>query len=324
MTTLCEASSRDAFFPESNIQNPLRAKDWRSAGFYRVAGSSIVVDGAYSRAQLLAELNEWDEDILFRFNGRTGRFEIESDDVFSIDDPILEILGFDEPLSGESEYQGARIAIHTEEFLIFDMKTPVTIDTVALLWQKPKILLSPLAEIRLEANPTPDFSAPVFSTVLERDERIDVISKGFSAQHYRYWRIVIVDPENANLYVSLGTVVLGQADDVLVVVENGFQFGINDATTRSRTLYGQGYFDVYPQMKSLQLRFDLMELAESERLIEMFAAVGKSRPVYIELDPLEKALSKEFWIYGTVANDVGLGHVSLAYFGSSLQIEEIN
>jgi len=339
-STTVSASSSKANFPASNVKHEFRSKEWRSSGHFVVSASNKaltvdatpvdLVEGTYTATTLSAHIKAQLESVSAKTfsvsnSATTGLWTVSADATFSLSGALITQLGFDS-LTGDDSYTGARICIHTEEWITFDFKTTEETDTVAMLWEAGNFRLSADATITIQANATNTFSSPAFSQVIAFDDRNEIAQLHLtSPESYRYWRIKIQDPENAHLYVSLGTVVIGKAESVLVWTSNGFSFNFRDNSNVQQTPFGQTYTDIFPKLKSLSLKFDAMTVQETTALIDVFNQVGGSQPVFISLDPNESVFtSGEFWIYGKLQPDLGLSHQVRDVLNSSITVYEIN
>lgn len=343
-TTTIQASSQNVLFPASNIRSPIRAKEWRSSGYFKITSSNntfelnegsgfvagSITEGTYTAQSLAQEIktqlestgsNSYD----VTYSKTEGLWTITSDDTFDIVGSFPPVIGFTQDLSGsETEYTGASIAIHTEEHIIFDLKTTEPIDTIALLWSSGDYRLSDAAVITLEAHSVNNWDSPSFSQTLTFDNRNEIAQAHFASESYRYWRLKIVDPENVHLYVSLGVVVLGKADEVITWTSNGFTCGFRDLTKIQETDFGQSYADLAPKLKSMSMNFDVLSNEEQEALISLFQKVGVGKQIFVSLDPNESRLLSDYFIYGRLNSPLGMRHQSLSYFSTSLEIVETN
>lgn len=333
-TTTIQASSENVLFPSSNIRSPIRAKEWRSSGNFEITEDNKTLTlnsnpydlalGEYTANELAQELSDL-LGITVSYSKTEGLWTFEDESTFSLSGDLLSQLGFPtSSLSGSDSYTGSDIAIHTSESVIFDLKTTEEIDTIALLWSAGDYRLSDNAVITLEAHSVNNWDSPSFSQTLTFDNRNEIAQAHFSSQSYRYWRIKIVDPANVHLYVSLGVVVLGKADEVITWTSNGFTCGFRDLTKIQETDFGQSYADLAPKLKSMTLNFDVLSNEEQESLITLFQKVGVGKQIFVSIDPNESRLLSDYFIYGRLNSPLGMRHQSLSYFSTSLEIVETN
>lgn len=342
--TAVTASSSKTTFPVANVKQEFRAKEWRSNGTFIMSASNntaslnegagalaVTVPAATYTPETLAVAVKAALELLgvntytVSFSRTSGRWTITSTINFSLSGDLLAVLGFTSPLSGDLTYESPQAAIHTEETVLFDLRSTEPVDTVALLWEKGGYVLTDAAVITIEANATNVWTSPAFSQVLTYDDLNEIAQAHFSSENYRYWRVKIVDPTCASVYVNLGVVVLGESDQVITRTSNGFSFGVKDLSKVIVTDFGQRYSDVYPKLKTLTLNFDVLGLEETTQLLALFDQVGTQQTIYISLDPEESMFTQnEFWIYGKLSDDLALSHRVRDIFNSSLQVVETN
>jgi hypothetical protein len=342
--TTVTASSSKTTFPVSNIKQEFRAKEWRSNGNFVITSSNntasldegsgalavTVTTGTYTPETLAVAVKAALELLgantyTVTFSRSTGLWSITSTVNFSLSGTLLAVLGFTASISGAMTYTSPNPAIHTEEWVLFDLRSTEPVDTVALLWERGGYKLTDTAIIIVEANATNVWTSPAFTQTLTYNDKNEIAQAHFTAENYRYWRIKIVDPTCVSVYVHLGVVVLGQSDQVITRTSNGFSFGVKDYSKVITTDFGQRYTDVYPKLKTLSLNFDVLDLDETTQLLALFDQVGTQSTIYISLDPAETMFTQnEFWIYGKLNSDLSLSHRSLDIFNSSIQVVETN
>lgn len=343
--TTISSSSQKTTFPAENIRNEFRAKEWRSSGHFVLTASNNSIDlnegsgfssttvpaGAYTPETLATAVKSALDTLgsntyTVTFSRVTGLWTIASTGNFDLDGTFKDVIGLTQDLSGSaSTYTGAAIAIHTEESVVFDLRTIEDVDTVALLWEKGLYKLSDSAVLTVEANATNVWTSPAFSQSLVFDDLNEIAQAHFPTESYRFWRIKIVDPQNVNLYVNLGVVVLGLSDQILTSTSNGFSFSVRDMSRVQQTDFGQRYTDIFPKIRSLNLKFDVMELSEVEAILNFFETVGVSQTIFVHLDPAEAIFTNgQFQLYGKLDSDVSINHQVTDVFNSGLSITETN
>lgn len=355
--TTIVASSANANFPVANLKNPLRSKRWRSSGYFLVDSSNnkinfkessggseltaTLTNGTYSPSGLAAEIeNKMDaagtDSFSVTFSRASGLWTIESDgsELEILNDTgtdsssslLVNSLGFaSSDLTGDVSYTGDVIAIHTQETVLFDMKTSQNIDSVVILWPKEDgIRLSPSAEIRVQASATNLWTSPAVDEVLTVDNHYLVASHFFSSpQSYRYWRLVVTDPSNPDLFVELGMVWIGE-NIRFREPENGFKFSLADTSKVSSTDFGHEYVDEYPLMSSLQFNYSYIGYETAQALEDAYRSNGVRKPVLVVFDESELVFTKNhFLIYGKFPKQFGTDHVNFDIFNGSLTITEL-
>lgn len=344
--TVVSVSSSNLIFPSSNIKHEHRSKEWRSSGHFIIDSSNktlifdegggnltaTLAEGSYSLASLIVEIKTKMEAV----GAQTYTVAYsEALCLWSISAPLsfilrstgtlLPVLGFNVVDVSGTTVTAPTPAIHTQEHVLFDLKTTEEINSVVLLWGKDQYNLSSSAEIRIQANATSNFSSPAVDQILTFNNDFEIASHYFStSQAYRYWRIVIKDPTNPRGYVNIGVVILGQSE-VLDDPENGFSFTQSDNSTITRTEFGQEYADTYPITSQLSLDFSVMEYATAEKFILFFQRVGNRIPIFVAMDPDGTVFNKDcFSIYGKFRGSLTQKHNFSTVFDTGLSIQEIN
>lgn len=351
-------SSENPDFPATNIGHEFRAKVWRSSGYFLIDATNNKINfvetnlgpeltatitvGGYSTAALITEIKTQMEAA--SVNARTytisqsaasGKWTITGSTFLSLlfstgtnaATSIRDVIGMGtNDFTGATTYTGPITAIHTEERVTIDIQTAEEIDTLAIIFDpRAGIKLSESAVVTLQGNASADWTAPLYSQVLTVDNTWSVISLYLAtAQELRFWSIKIVDPQNSNLYVELGTVMLGKARDIGRCPDNGFELKIIDQSKEDKNSYGNTYADIYPFTKSLNLAFNVLDYDVKKSIEECFKTVGIRTPILVMIDPTEQLFDKDdLLIYGKFDKDVSFKHVIRNYFSSGLAIKEV-
>ncbi len=352
------ATSEDADNPATNVGHEFRAKVWRSSGYFLITSSNNKINfvetnlgpeltatitvGGYSKADLIAEIKAQMEAA--SVNARTytvsqsassGKWTIAGSVFLSLlfstgtnaATSIRDVIGMGtNDFTGSTSYIGPKTAIHTEERINIDIKAAEEIDTLAIVFDpRAGIKLSEAAVVTLQGNITANWTAPLFSQVVTVDNTWSVISLYLAtAQEYRFWSIKVVDPENANLYVELGTVMLGKARDIGRCPDNGFELKLIDQSKEDKNSYGNTYTDIYPHTKNLNLAFNILDYDVKKSIEECFKLVGIRTPILVMIDPSETLFDKDdLLLYGKFDKDVSFKHIIRNYFSSGLNIKEV-
>lgn len=353
------ASSEDSEFPAENLRNHLRSKCWRSSGYFVIdsgnnkvnfkessMGSELTATltaGAYSATELADEIvlaleAVGAEEYTASLSSTTGRWTISHAGAYlsllwasgtDTANTLGGTIGFDETSdsTGATSYVGAAVAIHTEEFVTFDLRTWGTnpIDSLALVWDPTEGPgLSQEATLTLQASQTQNWASPSVSVSLSIDDTYGTATHFFSSsQNYRYWRVKIVDPRNPNLCVQLGKVLLSKATQLGQMPEIGFTQSCQDLSTVESNEYGHQYGDIYPQVRSLEINYTVMDQADIETLYEIYQRVGKSVPIAIALDPTAAVWDKDrFFLYGRLQGNMQIAQKFYNYFDTGLALVE--
>lgn len=301
----------------------------------------MVVEGEYTATTLAAFLQtkltlDAGTAITVTYSQTTGKFTISKasgtlqllwDSGANTANSIGSALGFDTSVdyTGAITYSSARIACHTEEFALIDIRTTEAIDTCYILFD-PIIgnKISSEGAIYIQGNASPNFNSPAVSQLLTFDEDVGVYSHIWTTdQSYRYWRIKIVDPSNPNIYVELPKVILGKSTTLSRGPEIGFNYKFTDFSDVQTTAYGNSYVDTYPIRSDMELNFKLLVESDVNTLIDIFNRNGVSTPMLWILDAQEEILSKNrFAIYGRMASELSFKHIIAEYFETQIKVIE--
>lgn len=359
-TVEISATSEDSNFPADNITNPLRAKMWRSGGYFvigstnkyidfkdLIAGSEItatLTEGNYQREDLETQISyqlglAGGQTYTTSYGTGTGKwtitsngseFQLLSNTGTNQANSVLTTLGFDTTTdyTGAVTYTGSTIALHTEEILIVDLKagySATPINSFALTFDKNRgNQFTESATITLVANDTKNFDSPAVSQSLTVDEDFDVALHFFTSnQSYRYWGVKIVDPENPNLAVELSTLLFSQATELSQNPDIGFSTTQEDQSKVDRNDYGYEYYDLYPQAKEYEFNFSVMTYSEMDTLWAMFDKLGNTEPMAIAIDIDEDLFDRDrMFLYGRFDGSIKPKHLIVDYFDYSLAVRE--
>lgn len=355
------ASSSDSEFPVTNLAKTIRSSVWRSnatgnfvidatnnkINFQEVNAGTIytatITSGTYTSPTLATE-------IVTRMGaaGGTGVYTVSKSSLTGLwtiatNLAYLKILwltgtntattigpsiGFSKlsDSNGALTYTGSNVAIHTEESIVIDLKTAEPIDSFCLFFDAVTgINLSANAVLTIQGNATNLWTSPALSQVVTIDTAFNCANYFWSvAQNYRYFRLKIVDPANANLYVQLSKIVLTQGTQFNVMQRNGWKWTLNDQTEIQRTPFGQEYADLYPVQKMVDLDLFGLTYANTKVLDSMYRTVGRTIPVTICIDPLGEFYSPNHYVlYGTFQSTPSGMQLVGNYFDYALSFGEV-
>lgn len=350
------ASSEDVSYPVSNLSKHFRSRVWRSSldGYFKIISTNKYINFKIGGAELTATLLEGEYTassladaissymttaasavIECSFSESTGKFTI------SKSSGTLELLWLTGTntanamgsalgyavvdYTGALTYSSAQVTSNTEEFAIIDLRTADAIDTFYILFDPTDgNKVSPAGLVYLQANSTPNFDSPVVSQQLTFDEERGVYSHIFTTdQEYRYWKIKIVDPHNANGYCEIPKIILGKSTTLSRCPEIGFKYKLTDLSQSVTNDYGNTYVDVYPIRSDIELSFKLLVEADVDILADIFNRNGIATPMLFVIDSQEAIFDKDrFLVYGRVSNEMYFNHVIGEYFETTLKIVE--
>lgn len=355
--TTITASSSDPSFPVSNVKNPIRGRVHRTAGNFVIDATNnklnfkesgggaeltaTIDSGTYSPATLAAAIKTALEaagaaTYTVTYSSATGKWTIATDGVFlsllwstgtDTATAVHTTIGFPSSAdsTGATTYTGSMIAIHTEEWIKLDLGTTEPIDLFALLFDLVAgKKLSSSAVVTLQANASDSWAAPAVSQVVTPDSTYNVATHFFTSnQSYRYWRVKIVDPRNAYLYVETGKIVLGKGVQLSLLPGRGFEDQLQDLSDIQQTKFGHRYADLYPIRRSLKFEYRGMAATDAALLQLAYRRVGRALPVAVAIDPTATAYDKDrFFLYGYFADSLALTHLVGTKFAGGIAIEE--
>jgi hypothetical protein len=350
------ASSSDSNFPVSNISKYFRSKVWRSSlenGTFVITSSNKYINfkdggseltatltpGTYTATTLAAHIKLKMEDqtadtITVSYSSVTGKWTISTSGttlelLFSTGtnaaNSARDVIGFgSSDFTGADSYVSPKICIHTEESIVIDTSTTEEIDSFVMLFDaQDGNKLTQSAVVKLQANATLNWTSPAVDVTLSFDELYNSYSHFFSSnQSYRYWRVKIVDSQNPNLQVEIGKIILGKGT-VVQGPENGIVMKSNDLSKVVVTPYGHKYADIYPQQRSVEMAFSVMDLSDVETLYSIYQRCGNFIPITICLDTQAEIFDKDkFLIYGYFEGDFVETQKINRYFDVKIKLVE--
>lgn len=355
------STSEDSDFPASNLQDPRRAKVWHSSGHFVIDSTNNALDfaepsggvelnatissGTYTPSELATEIKTQLDatgggTYSVSYSDSTGKWTITYDSGGDPDFDLLwstgtntatsigDTLGFDTSSDDTAAltYTGDSIAIHTLERVVFDLKSSALgVDSAVVLFPYTGSQLTSSATVTLKANATNGgWDSPSLSQSLTLDEQSGVYSHFFTSdENYRYWAVEIVDPENPDLYVSLGNVAIASATNLDRAPASGFTYRLRDTSDLSENDFGVRFFDTRPTFQELDFDMPLLTYQQAETLMDIFNRIGRQTPVIVSLDTTEQIFDKDrILIYGHLQGDMSFQHRVRNIFDLSLSIEE--
>ena len=351
------ASSEDVNFPAVNVGKEFRSKTWRSSGnFVIVAGTNDAIDfeevsigpelnatitaATYTPTTLSAAIKSalelvGAETYTVTYSTSTGMFTIASSgthfELFfgtgtNIATSVHSDLGFaDADLASALTYSSASIALHTVERIVIDLKTTEEIDTFALLFDpRLGINLSEEAVVKLQANHASSWDSPPVEITLTLDQEFAVFTHFFTTdQSFRFWSVEITDPRNPNLYVDLGTIVLGKSETLTRIPDNGFSYRKIDNSKAQRTDFQNVYIDEFSTNRQLNFNFGVMEYPQMQIMEQIFDRAGIRTPVFVALDAQAQLFDKDnIVVYGRMDKVMEFKHRVKDIFRTKMRITE--
>ncbi len=353
------ATSESPDFPVSNLKNQFRGRLWKSNGHFEITTSNNKIDfkessgggeltatltpGDFTTATLRAEIKAkmelvGGETYTVTYDVKSGQWTIVTGGSFL---SLLFATGTNTAVStgpeigfltgdrtGFTTYTGA-VAIHSFEAVLFDLGSAENINSFFIFFSPRRgIRFSDEAEIRLQANPTQDFSSPAVDVLLDIDEEFRTISHFFTTdQEFRYWRVKIIDKQNASqtdvLSVELGLVFFGKSIELSRNVSRGFVYKLRDTSVVRKNLFGNAYSDKRTKIQRLELSYNLMDDTDLRTFKKIYDRVGKTDSIVVAFDSQEVVFDKDlFLIYGKFTTQLAATNVNRNLFDMPANIEE--
>lgn len=213
----------------------------------------------------------------------------------------------------------------SSQSVIVDLKTTEEIDSIGVFFRANQpVTLTGGATIKIEGNPSSNFTTPALSTTLFLDSGSQVISHFYAtAESYRYWRLTIDDPGNPYGYIEIPQLVIGNSVK-FDGVARGFKWGVIDPSKSQRTPFGQKYSDVLPTRTKFSFELPIEAFDDFERAVNFYQTVGKTESFMVALDPDEIIWGEKdrFLMWGNFNSDFESTDVPSVYFTMPFGVDE--
>ena len=317
-------SSQKSAYPVSNLYDlERRRKMWRTDGYWDLTGAVTIVFQESAGVNITATLaaTEYTTDATFLAAIKTaleaagvGTYTVERDTttgrikitqsvaggatvfrlMWTAATGLGAIMGFDTSAddTGALTYTADLLRIHTSEWLEWDLGIPSNPSALVALGDRDTpIPISPNATVKLQANHTRNWSSPAVDlTITHRDNILAYLAAdgiaGDGSPGYRYWRLVITDNDNPNLYVSLGVVFLGRHVEVSRgCPEFPLELQARDYSERQETESGQRISGFRQQTDVFPLNWAVLDTETKEALQDVWTFYGTHSAFIVSMDP---------------------------------------
>ncbi len=158
--------------------------------------------------------------------------------------------------------------------------------TIVTGWVRHKVIVtaqSTSIRIRLRKN-TATAGTMLFDDcecyeVPESDMLIHYLAADYQ---FRFWRVLLV--ESTGSYIELGRVMGGLYFQPAKSFDVNYQRALNDLSTSSMSIGGQGYHDVKDQFTTLQLDFSNMTTTDRDSMLTMYTQARSDRNIALNVD----------------------------------------
>lgn len=153
--------------------------------------------------------------------------------------------------------------------------------------------------LKIQGNDTDVWTSPSFSFDLTYGDIIDGV---FPEETYKYWRVQIIDSLNANGYIQMGRVWIGESYSTC-----GINVLVNeDRNTNSKKtvgLGGQTYGDKRYENIETSVAFPVLNESQAQTIRDIFSTVDIIIPIFITFD---KAGSTLGTLYVTIDGNINI------------------
>lgn len=327
------ASSEATGFGVENLESDkARAKTWRSAGYFAITASNKTIvfresvgvdltatiaesnyttlssfltaiktalDAAGAATYTVTQTAAKKISIASDLGGGATVFQLMCSDVaFTARD----VLGFStSDRTGSSSYTADNVRIHTEEFITIDLGAAFNPKAFILVGPRNEPLrISQSATVKIQGNSTDSWTSPAFeATLTHTDFALARFSTtGLHSSALRYWRVSIVDRDNARGYVEASALYLG---DWLTFTRGCPEFPLEieeiDNTEKRSALQLGTLSTIRSQTAQVTLNWNNLTKTEVESMRDAWADRGLGKPFFVSLDPDEAFSSDlERWV----------------------------
>lgn len=316
-------SSEQAAFPLTNAFNAQRrSRVWRSDGYWNITSSnntiifreSVGVDltatiatGEYtSTSSFYAAIKAAFEaagartytisqdsttlKTVIANDGGSAVLELYWSNVLTT---MGELLGYDTGSddTGSFTYTADALVIHTSEWIQWDFGLSSNPKAFALIGiRNASLQISPSATLTLSGNETDNWSSPSAQINLTYDDEViySVNTAGLwgSTGSLRYARLEITDKDNANGYVQIGSLFLGDYfDPTRGRVQFPFAGQYVDRSVTTFSEGGQSFSDIREKTEVFTIQWFGLTISERTDINDIWLKFGTSLPFFIQFDP---------------------------------------
>ena len=324
------SSEQSAYPIENAIDLEKRRRVWRSNGYWNVeTGENTIVFRETVGVDLTATItvDEYTSDSTFRAaiksaldaagdstytvsRDSTNRLQITSNGLggggifqlmWTSETDFGDLIGFDTSANdtGALTYTADLVRIHSLEWVKWDFGFPTEPQAfIAVADRNRGMKISPNAVVRLKGNLVDEWTSPLVNlTLTVRDRIMGVIESDGLGTPCRYWRLEILDPDNALGYVEIGSMFFGNS---AVITRGAPVFPLQtDDIDFSEVVYSEGGQTISgrrSQTESFQLNWEGLNKASVEELIGVWEYYGTSATFIIAMDT-EGAFSTDEFLW---------------------------
>lgn len=345
-------SSEKLTLPAENVQSPFRTKFWQSLnGRNVVAGINDKIDfddgGGEENATLTP--GNYSTDALYATEVQTRMDALTGDNItvvynagtrkftFTSDGGTFELLCNSGANAGTSAYRDAGFDVSTDKtgglIYVSDDESRCSREwlgiglDVATLAKRFSIVshnFSSSAIVTLYRHTSDDLPNATAVGVVTYDADFMVLE--FSAT-FKFWWIHIEDIDNSDTYLEIGCATLGDFDTTIQGLAGALIFGDVDVSIPVDTPEGVIGKNEREHFFRVNINLLFLELADRNKLLEIFNRVGAYKHMFVRLDPGQTVYSQAklggFYGYFTGNNmSFDMKHLASLRYTTNLTLEE--
>ena len=184
------------------------------------------------------------------------------------------------PLSNLSDSRRTKVFRTTANSgnIVFDFGSPKTIDSLFIVGNSQTGL--GINSLTLELNSSNSWASPAFSQVITLSSKFNQGKATFTAQTYRYARVVFTSSAS---FCEISKLFIGQAIDLDRGPSFNWTYKSEDLSKVVENRYAQKFVDIISRQKRLSLSINLLNKDQLDQLFEIYDSKGLTYPFFIEL-----------------------------------------
>ncbi len=203
----------------------------------------------------------------------------------------------------------------SDEWVKIDFGSAVSITDVTIIDHN----FTNAATVKIQGNASDSWGSPsVDETITWRDYIMD---KNFTGGSYQWWRVHIADAANADTFVELGYLFIGNNFTLGDIIEREFSLMYLENSLIHETRTGQVYGDKGISRRLWAFNLPHIEGSEITNLDTMWGSVGKYRPFVFFLDETDTANNPP--AFGRFSEDWDWNHITRNIYNLSFPIVEV-
>jgi hypothetical protein len=199
--------------------------------------------------------------------------------------------------------------------IVIDFTTPKSVRAFFLFPHN----FSPQAVVKIQANTTDSWGSPAIDQTAVLGKIIYYFWN--TPQSYRFWRVVITDPNPVTTYLEIGRMFLGNYFEPSINISNNYQLLYADSSDIMVSDGGQITSAQKARYKTYQIKFETLPAADKNALVNIFSERGKALDwIFISnRDDVQNT-----FVYCRFSTDLNIEHLwGEQYFNVSFSIEEL-